>query len=189
MNNIYLDLTGLYNNRMVFPKARSIDENIMIGEANNYIFSESISFNQIMGTGNVSAVFRQRADGMDNLVCESQILLLDDVTVKKITIIGFCAWGYFKENLKLECVDGTSEYAKVYFSNVSEPLENGIDSCFRIEKALYRDGSRCFKEIEMKRGKGYIYYYTTEFHEIKKVNKIIFPENCLMHIFAVTINN
>lgn len=135
-------------------------------------------------------MFRQRPDGLDNVVCDSQVMILDGLSIKRITFIGFCTWGYFKENFELKCVDETVEYAKAYFSDIAWPLEKGSECCFATEKALYTDGCKYFTEVKMKDGTGvgYLYYYTTEFSEEKKVKKIIFPQNCSMHIFAITID-
>lgn len=189
MRELFLDFTNLYNSRMVYTSEAEAIQNTEIGEANNYILNDSFVFNKIYKKDKVSGIFYQNAKGLDNVACESQILLLSNVLVRKIIFIGFCEWGYFKEKFKLECSDGTGEYAKVYFSDAVWPLEKAGECCFAAENALYMDGCRYFHEVKMKSGKGYMYYYLTEFQETKKVNKIIFPENCLMHIFAITIEN
>lgn len=188
MSKIFLDITELYNNRMVYPLKYNLEENVLIGEADNYVITESFHFNEKISNNGTEGIFRKRFDKTDNITCESQILEISCL-VKKITFIGFCCWGYFQEYFKLECKDGTIEYAKAYFSDVTWPLINATECFFNLEKVLYTDGCKIFKEIEMKSGKGYIYYYTTEFDVIKEVTKITFPENCLMHIFAITIEN
>ena len=60
---------------------------------------------------------------------------------------------------------------------------------FSVEKVLYEDGSRYFCEVKMKSGKWYMYLLYDQISRDKKVNKIIFPDNCLMHISAITIEN
>ena len=189
MREFFLDFTNLYNNRMVYPNEAEVVTNAESGEANNYILRDSFLFDKVLEKGGVRGIFRQREDELDNVVCESQILSLENVPIKRITFIGFCAWGSFKEKFKLEFADGTIGFAKVYFSDVTWPLEKSMECCYRVESDLYMDACRYFYEVKLKSGKGYMYYYTTEFQESKKAKKIIFPDNCLMHIFAITIEN
>ena len=189
MHSIYLDFTQIFNRKMVFQNEEEAAQKAELLETGNYILSESFVFDKIFKKGNVRGVFRRNAEGFDNAACESQVLELRGIPVKRITFIGFCVWGYFKENFRLECADGSTEYAEAYFSDISCPLEEVQECCFALEKALYTDGCRYFKETKMKTGTGYIYYYPTEFRKTKRIEKIIFPENCLMHIFAITIEN
>lgn len=115
-------------------------------------------------------MFRQRPDGLDNVVCDSQVMMLDGLSIKRITFIGFCTWAYFKENFELKCIDETVEYVKAYFSDIAWLLEKATECCFTTEKALYMGGCKYFIEVKIKGGTSvkYLYYYTTEFSEEKK---------------------
>lgn len=186
MSNFFLDLKSLYNHRIVYPKTLQIDEHIEISETNDYIYVELLPFDKVITNGRVQGVFRYNDLGRDNIICESQVLPINNISVKKITFIGFCCWGYFKENFILECADGTKEKAKAYFSDVSSPLSSALESNYKTENRLFLDGSKIFCELKFKSNKRYMYYYTTEFEEAKTVAKIIFPDNYFMHVFAIT---
>ena len=114
---------------------------------------------------------------------------VNNILIKKITLFGFSVWGYFKEKFILKCTDQSEEIALAYFSDVSYPLALSIDNVMGMDRQIYRDGSQVFCDFIWDRQKGFMYYFTTEFQHAKQVNKIIFPDNCLMHIFAITLEN
>lgn len=185
----FLDLREIMNHRMVYPDTVKQEGDIEIGESNNYIDDKTFFFDQVITEKNVRCVFQRNNKKYDNVICSGQVLDVKESYIKKIIIVGFCCWGWFKEDFYLECLDGTVEKAKAYFSDAGWLLAESGDCCYSVENKLYTDCCKILCNIKLKTGGGYIYYYITEFKEVKAVKKIIFPDNCLMHIFAITIEN
>ncbi len=57
------------------------------------------------------------------------------------------------------------------------------------DKKMCLDRTQILCEVEWDGNQGYIYYFTTEFPIPKLIKQILFPDNCFMHIFAITIEN
>ena len=188
MSKEFLDLTPIFNYRLVYPKNTKLSKKKEIGISNIFLTEESFKFNTVINHDMVSCLFKRNKRGFDNVRCDSQKLITNKILVKKITIIGFCCWGYYKEKLILQCEDEDVEvYA--YFSDTSWLLSTLFEYSFNIEKNIYDAACHILCEVEWSDHKGFMYYYTTEFDQAKIVNKIIFPDNYLMHIFAITIEN
>jgi hypothetical protein len=181
MSKLYLDLSKLYNHRAETSGIGTPGED-------NYLKLNSLSFNQCLKNGEVECIFRKASNG-DNVICDSQILDINNILIKKITLFGFCVWGYYKEKFILKYRDQTEGIAVAYFSDVVYPLTLSINNVMGIDRQIYMEGSQVFCDFIWDQQKGFMYYSTTEFENATQVNKIIFPDNCLMHIFAITIEN
>ena len=189
MLQTFLDLRNICNHRMVYPEEQQQNNDIDFGINGNTINEKDIPFDVPIRLNDLACVLRKNAAGYDNAECCSQCLDVDEVETKAITIFGFCSWGYFKENFELIFADGTSGAARAYFSDICYPLTESAKYTIGIDKVNYLDGCKIFYKFRCRDGTGHLYYYRTYLRERKKLKKILFPNNCLMNIFAITIEN
>ena len=187
MKKIYLDLTKIFNYRMVYPESAKIPDRD--GPASNYIKEKTFSFDKICEGGGASCIFRRNKQGYDNVICNSQTVDVEDIAIQKITIVGLCSWGNFKEKFLLKFSDESTGIAIANFMDMCWPLENAVRSSIGIDKQIYSEANHVFCELDCKYQKGYLSYYTTTLQGNKKLRQIIFPDNCLMNIFAITLEN
>ena len=187
MSKIYLDLTEHYNHTMVLEDNIQLDDENNVGIVEHYIKKDTFRLNEIIQNGDLECIFRKNEKGQDNVICNSQVLKIKRQKIRKITIFGFSCWGYFKEYLTLKCTNGTKFNAKAHFADFAYSGLNVAKVSLKKDRENYVDMSKEFCSLDLNTGTGYMYYYETEYDKLIEVDEIIFPDNCFMNIFAITL--
>ena len=188
MGKLYLDLTKIYNHKMVLPEGSTADDENNLGISDHFIKENSFKFNEIVKNGDCECIFRRNEKGQDNVICNSQVLKIKRQKIRKITVFGFSCWGYFKEYLILKCANGTKFNAKAHFADFAYSGLNVAKVSLGKDRENYVDMSKEFCSLDLNTGTGYMYYYETEYDKLIEVDEIIFPDNCFMNIFAITLD-
>lgn len=187
-----LDLKNLYNHRMFYPRSTVVNTDI-IGIDNFYINQEDITFDKILIRDNKKIVFNRNNDLNDNIIPLGQEIILDKaVEFKKITIFGFSSFGMYTELIKLIDENNKIYHAGFHFNDLCWAVNEF--PTFDEDEADIKDGAKVFMEFSVNnRGDGvrpaYLYYYATDFADKIKLKHIIFPDNCFMNIFAITLED
>lgn len=122
---------------------------------------------------------------LDNVICNLQTVLIKS-KVKKWHFLGFAYWGDVNELFRVLYADGTEDIIEVAFDDWACP--HILD--------LYEKSDNCDNMVEdvftvVSTGKMIhpIYFHDSivKSHNDKIVKGIIFPNNILVHIFAITI--
>ncbi len=188
MSKIFLDLRSIYNHRAVCPDYEGRETLKKLG-MDNYLKPNTLHFDRRIKKSGIECIFRKAQNGLDNVECNAQLLDIEPFPVKKITISGFCIWGTFQEDFILKGCDGSTRKAVACFSDVIWPLAFKEPYAIGEDKKMCLDRTQILCEVEWDGNQGYIYYFTTEFPIPKLIKQILFPDNCFMHIFAITIEN
>ena len=164
-----INLDKLYNHKFIYSNET---KNINAGLDGTYILRKDIEdLNFYKGH-------------YDNVVCESQRLLINDY-ISKLHILGFSYWGSTNEIFTIVYEDESIAYIKIPFIDwVSKSVVNYQTI------SLYGEAIKTIKQVK---SKGTL-KHTVNFHESittisnnKKVKEIIFPDNFLIHIFKIKI--
>lgn len=182
MGRQYVNLLEAYNSKLLLTKPE-VNDNI---DLEQHVCCKTFSFNKEKKGGGFRCVFRKNEDGLDNVECSSQRISIEKIKAKKIYFVGFCHWGYYKETFCLRCADGSVVKALVSFSDTSYLCSELGKRSLGVDKEYYDRYSKIFCTLNTKFGKRYMYYTEIEIEE-KEITEIIFPDNCFMHIFAITI--
>lgn len=189
MSKEFLDLRELCSRKLIYSEQEATPWSEELG-LEGYILRESdFPYNTVLCRGDVECMFRKDPAGNDCVICDSQVLDVGNAAMRSIVFVGICTWGFFTENFKLEFTDGTTEFARAYFSDVCYPLFRAAQDNIGRDEQRFLDGCKIFCTFEGERGKGYICYYRTEFPRKKILKRIHFPDNCLMNILAITLEN
>ena len=175
-----IEIGTYFNHRLFYPEEQLKDadvglDKIIIIDSNNKIRNHDIidGIPFIFGYGKY-----------DNLECGGQIIEINE-HVKNLHIIGFYYWGDSEEIIRIIYNDGEQEGIGVPFINWG--LKSKYD--WRIECL----GRELVKSSLPMMASG-SYCGTVFFHHIciplgknKKVEKIVLPEDFMVHILAITI--
>ena len=183
----YLDLRQIQNHRMVFPEHSMDDNQKNMGVGYTYALDKSFIFEKILYLKKESCIFQNNSQLMDNVVCSGQVYTDLGCPCNKITFFGFCSWGYYKEYFQLIFADRTTKNVAVHFADVTGPLFQSAHDAIGRDKQDYLEASQIFCNIVCNDRIGYMYYCESKLQEIKNLEKIVFPDNCFMHIFAITV--
>ena len=185
----YIDMSPVVDMRMLWPKNTKINEDTFIGIYNNFFMQEDILSDYPMENDGISFIFYKNKEELDSLECKGQILNVPSIQCVKIHFAGMCGWGYFKEKAELKFADGTIDYAKICYSDICWPLKDALYYKFGIEKEEFIDASRIFYKGEGRERPVHIYHYTTTFEKTRILTQIRFPDNILMIIMAITVED
>ena len=174
---------------MVWPQNTKISEGTYIGLHNNYFKQETFLFNEIVEKDGVGFIFHKSKESLDSFDCNCQTLNLPNLMCKKIHFAGTCGWGYYKEKVELLFADGTSDYAKIGFSNICYPLKDVVHKKIGLEKEEFINASRVLFQDTINNRSIYIYHNTVCFEQTRVLTEIRFPDNIFMVIMAVTIED
>jgi len=126
----------------------------------------------------------------DNVQCENQEVAVSKNQYNEIHFIGFTYWGDNHIFFKLIFSDGTHECAKIFFPDWGHPMEN-INNGLGSESATRAKCRLADVFISSGRGKVLlnIYQFSYKIESKKQLTKIMFPDNIMTHIFAITLES
>ncbi|MCK9480046.1 MAG: hypothetical protein M0R40_11205 [Firmicutes bacterium] len=186
----YVNLDQVANRRMFFPAETEIDEKKIIGVHGCFFKEEEINFEKPFDLGNVSFLFRKSSALGDSVECNNQLMNIPEFPCRKIHFAGLCEWGYFKEKAELLFSDGSVDYAKINFSDICWPLQDAaVRWKFGKEKDEFFDASRILLSQKGADRDRFIYHYSTTFSNTRTLVRIRFPDNILMVVMAVTVED
>lgn len=167
-----IDLKKLFNHKFFYEKEPLNSE---IGLDGTYVLREE--FNEI-------DYFKISNNELDNIVCENQILEIDNY-VDKLHILGFSYWGSTNEYFEIKYLDGTIERIKIPF--IDWVMKSSVN--YRTI-SWYGENIKTVKQVI---SKGLLKHTVNFHHSITKLNskkmikEIKIPDNFLIHIFAITL--
>lgn len=175
-----INLNHLFNHKFIYNQEEI--EHKELGLDNTYILKSEISNNILVGLNNV--IFNLSNSHYDNIVCDSQELLINDY-IDKLHILGFAYWGSTNTFFEVVFEDDTKLQVKIPFIDWVSKITINYQS-----RSWYGENIQTIKQIKSEG----ILKHTVNFHHSitnidskKLVKKIIFPDNFLVHVFAITI--
>ncbi len=177
----YIDISGIYNNQAF---ASCISDNSVAALTHNeihYIFDNNICCNTVWNQGNYSFIYTYNAGQADNIACEGQTIVVDNIEAAGISLLACAEYGDFKVSLNLEFKNGEKtdiltcfsdfyvppKYGeKIFWTGVAARKQNGVTSKFPFSARLL---AKTYK------------------FEKNKVGKIKLPVCKNAHIFAITL--
>ena len=188
--NYFVNLKPYFNYRLVYPKNTVLSETDYIAVHNYFYYQEDFVWGKV--SNHEAAIKLDRTDDChengfcDCIECEGQVIEVHDIECDKIIIAGVCAWGYYNENFKVEFTDGTCKSVPVFLKDWACPPEAIAKSSMERDGAEYMRG-RTLVEFKRKDGPCYVHYVKSDLDSVKKVRRIIFPDNICMYIFGITL--
>lgn len=173
-----IDLTDLYNNKIIF------DEHDDAASALEDCFINDCFHNA--DSGGVPFLFPTCTDGNylphDNISCEGQIIDVNNRLYKSIYCVGFCEWGDMQDELTLNYKNGTVGHSTLFFYDWDRTSED-----FFLYEAKNENCS-VFNISESMKGKRALYLYTISLNfGDERLDTIQLPYIPNMHIFAITL--
>ena len=177
----------------MFYKAdlRNICNNKLIGDGDKNIGLDGIYVKKadwgLNGNKTINGTdFSFSIEDFDNVECYKQVLPVS-ATADFLHIIGFAYWGETTELFRVEYSDGTEERVAVSLPDWSASMQNypwnDICRCGDVETVYSCQSSGAMLHTI------YLHRATVELHGISPVKEIIFPDNFLFHVFALTLEN
>lgn len=175
-----INLNHLFNHKFIYHQEEL--EHTELGLDNTYILKSEISNNSLVGLNNV--LFSLSNNYYDNIVCDSQELLINDY-IDKLHILGFAYWGSTNTFFEIVFEDDTKLQVKIPFIDWVSKITINYQS-----RSWYGENIKTIKQIK---SEGMLNHTVNFHHSItnidskKLVKKIIFPDNFLVHVFSITI--
>ena len=178
-----IDIAKHYNHKLIYdfkPK-----EGASCGLDNIYVSKyDFLSEGKALGKG---IEYTYNLGEHDNVICNGQRIFIGS-KVKRWHFVGFAYWGNVNEIVKIIYDDNTEDWIKITF----------IDWFYLFDHNIWNENVTQGNKIENIRTVvtsgdiiHLIYFHDCicEFHGEKNVKEIILPNNILVHIFAITIEN
>lgn len=128
--------------------------------------------------------FNLSKDKLDNVVCENQVLKINNY-VDKLHILGFSYWGSTNEYFEIKYLDETVEKVKVPFIDWVSKASINYHTI-----SWYGENVKTIKQVkssgELKHTVNF-HHSITKLDSRKMIKEIRFPDNFLIHIFAITL--
>ena len=175
-----INLSRLYNHKFMYNDNPQVLEDV--GLDNTYILKKDFINNNKSTFNNVSFLFSNQY--YDNVVCDNQKIIINQ-KANKIHMIAFSYWGstnaFFevvfddesKELIKIPFIDWVQK-AKVSYETISWFGEN-VDTIKQVPSQGVLNNIVNF------------HHTITKIKTRKKIKEIIFPDNFLIHVFAITL--
>lgn len=184
MSKIFLDLTELFDRRI--PLKSPILEQ---GKNLRWGRTEGKNSFKPVKRGEAEFVFSGNKQKIDHLECDSQILEVGGRPTRSVLIAGGCRWGYFKEDFRLEFADGRAEIFTVCLSDMGFPLDEILKGLSGTDKMVYAGKCRAFDIFNSGGEKQFMFYCKKDLEKPGVLDRICFPDNCFMKIFAITLED
>ena len=172
MSAIITDLKKQFNHKFIYEKEVLKNE---IGLDGTYVLKEELNDIEYFNIG---------TDELDNIVCENQIIEINNY-VDKLHILGFSYWGSTSEYLEIRYQDETVEKIKIPF--IDWVMKSSVN--YRTI-SWYGENIKTIKQVT---SKGLLKHTVNFHHSITKlvskkmIKEIKLPDNFLIHIFAITL--
>lgn len=179
MNYDCIDITGFYNNKMIFSEHENIAASALDDCFINSCFDN-------INSGKIPLLFSSGTDinhlQYDNISCEGQIIDLHNRLYKSIYCVGFCEWGDMRGELTLNYQNGTVRHTDIFFYDWYRTSED-----FFLYDVKDRNCS-ILDILETMKGRKALYLYTIPLgFENESLNAIQLPYIPNMHIFSITL--
>lgn len=177
-----IDLTNVYNNKLILNKFDDID----INDNSDYFLYDSFYRFIDMNNIKVPFVFPKKNDSYnlvyDNISCEGQIINLNQKSYKSIYFIGLCEWGDMRGEVTLNFINGISINSDIFFYD-----------WYRIKEEFFMHDIKdlncsILKVLKTTKGKKSLYIYNYHFCDMDNIfESIQLPFIPNMHIFSITL--
>ena len=179
MGKIFLDLSELSDQRIDFDLER----------ADGKRRGPAAPERKRLRRGEAEFVFRRNEKGKDHVECDSQVLEVGGIPIRSIAIAGGCRWGYYKEDFGLEFTDGRRENFTVCLSDQGFSLNRILEGLSGTDRMIYAGKCRAFDVFDAGEEKRYLFYCKKDLDQPGTLERICFPDNCFMKIFAITLES
>lgn len=176
-----VDLSPWLNHKLVYASLPPAEEEY--GLENICILQENFSLRDeesIDGTE-----FRFADSNFDNVLCERQRVKAE-AEAKKLHFIGFSHWGDTCENFTVVCGDGGEETVRVAVPDWSHGWDADIFTHFMFQYSAVRT-AKIFLSSGAVKHPFYFHHCVCSLEKQERVREIVFPDNMLMHIVALTL--
>ncbi len=123
----------------------------------------------------------------DNFELQNQVILIDNFA-EKLHFLGFAYWGDANENIKILYEDGSEDIICLEILDWTSYPPKGKEWDYLIKDTKYYEPilieTAGDVELEVK-----IHHFSINVNSKIEIKELIFPENLLIHIFAITIEN
>ena len=157
-------------------------DDIEVGLDNTYVLKNESIFNNYTFFNNVSFLFSDT--DYDNVICDNQQIYINQ-KVDKLHLIAFSYWGSTNAFFKVIFEDDSIELIKIPFIDWVQKAKVNYETI-----SWYGEGISTIKQIEthgsLKTTVNF-HHTVTEINTKKLIKEIIFPDNFLLHIFALTL--
>lgn len=177
----YIDISSMYNNQAF---ASCMSNNSVAALTHNeihYIIDSNIYCNTVWNQRNYSFIYTYKAEQCDNIACEGQTIIVDDVEASSISLLACAEYGDFQVLLNLEFENGDKTDILTYFSDFYVPPKYGEKIFWSGVAARKQNGVTSKLPFSAR-----LLAKTYKF-EKNKVRKIKLPVCKNAHIFAITL--
>lgn len=121
----------------------------------------------------------------DNVVCAGQKLPIG-IQADRLHMIGFAYWGNTNEVFAAEYADGSVEYLKIPFVDWSCFFSN-----WWMDPAKYGEVTTVRRMLSSGKQEHLVYFHhsVVELDGSKVLERLVFPDNFWVHVFAVTLED
>lgn len=175
MGKVHLDLSRLFNQEMGLLNAAKAEA----GE-------NAEPLRKRLKKGNEDFIFGRNEGGKDHVECDSQILEVGGIPARSVSIAGGCRWGCYKEDFRLEFADGSAEIFTVCLSDMGFSRNDVLENLTRPDKKAYA-GCKDLQAFDAGEEKRFMFCCKKTLEKPGILERICFPDNCFMKIFAITL--
>lgn len=177
-----IDLSKFCNHKFLYSNKQEVLEDV--GLDNTYVLKRDFINNNKSTFNDVTFLFSDSY--YDNIVCDNQILTINQ-KANKIHIIAFSYWGSTNAFFETVFDDGSKEFIKIPFIDWVQKARVNYETI-----SWFGENINTIKQVQ---SQGYL-RNTVNFHHVianikseKVIKEIIFPDNFLIHVFAITLEN
>lgn len=167
---INIDLTKHYNHKFIYSKECSIESRGLDG---TYILAKDIK-------DKLEIITR-----LDNISCDSQVVDVNCIT-SKLHILGFAYWGSTNEFIDIVYDDEVVK-VKVPFIDWVQPAKDNYET-----RSWFGSNIKSVKAVKTYGELNHTIYFhesTITLDSTKLIKQILLPDNFLIHIFKITIED
>lgn len=186
MASYFVDLSHCFNH-ILFENA-SIENNPDLNNKAVYGLPHFINIHVVDKKKDVVNVFGEKfccasqKDIYDNVMCDGQIIMVDDHSVSSVMFLGFCEMGTVRDTVKLHTDDNSVIQVSLILKTFHSDKFKGIDDegeNVQCKLAYYLQG-----DDGQKHG---VYFWKVNLKKAVNIRSIELPINCTMHLMAITL--
>ncbi len=189
MKKYYLNIADTFDTRIVYDSeaAQEAAQRNALGVNNLYIDEKDFKFFQVVRKDNMAFVFRRNELLMDNAVCRNQTVDCCSIPCRKISIAGICNWGYYSEDFILKFTDGSESKLYATFADWIFPFDKQAEYESERGREFNLEKHRVLASFNTNGPEVVLSYSTADFGKTRLLDKLMFPDNIFMNVFAVTL--
>ncbi|MHB8063323.1 MAG: hypothetical protein ACYDG2_11920 [Ruminiclostridium sp.] len=179
----YIDISSMYNNQ-AFASCISNDSVATITHNGiHFIIDDNIYYDIVWNQGNFSFLYPYKPEQCDNIACDGQVIIINNLEVSEISFLACAEYGDFQVPIQIEYENEEKIDIQAYFSDFYQPSKYG-EKVFWSGVAARRNNGVTVQSASSARLLAKTYKFDKNI-----VKKIVLPVCKNVHIFAITLIN